>query len=422
MNEKIDLDNDDPLIKEMEGFANKEAKRRQLDLRNPPKNLKEVYKRLDKWLTRYDRNMVDLILAVTLSNKATNTKPLWLFLVGKSADGKSEIVGALKGYYNTELLDQITPNTLATGKTYKNKKVDDLGGKLANSSHILLFSDLASLKSVNPDSKNAIWGQFRELYEGKIYKTTGNATTVKYNNCHVTLIACSTSDIKAEYTISNQLGTREFIYDIISKREDNDEKMKKALEHLEKESEMKKELRETIQGFLSTRTFNKDIKVNDETMEWMYDKCNELATFRASAQFERQTGELRNFVDEEVPTRLIQQMVLLYKSLKSLEKDYPDEKIKTIVSNIVRASGEPIRQKVYHFFKNNPGMEYHMMGLHEELHIGRQTLKKQCEVLTYMDYLVRRVETEQYGANNNLEREIVYYQWKKKKDWFKKEL
>lgn len=432
---RMKLDPNDPIVAEqlkieMKKFVNKEAEKHKnqietilIDLENAPKTLKELYKRISKWLHISDWYMIDIILAVTLSNQASNTKPIWIFLVGHSGDGKSEITMALDLYTNVEVLDKITSNTFVSGMTVKGIRADDLGKTLQNSSHILVFSDLACLKSINVNEKGEIWGQFRELYEGRINKRTGakGAEKTIYNNCHITMIACSTPDIKSEYTIYNQLGTREFSYDIEWTPVDNKKKMKKALEHHEKEKEMKEDLKNIIQGFLMTRKFDDSIEWSEQLENWVMEKCEELALFRASVQFEKITGELRGTVDQEVPTRLIQQIHLLYKSLKSLEKDYPDEKFKDVLRNIVKSSGEPIRQIVYNFFKScSEGEKYHVMGLHERLNYGRRTIKKQCEVLTFAGYLERTVEMEAYGASSQFEREVIYYRWRSREEREKK--
>jgi len=405
----------------MTDFVNGEAKgvktdkRHYLNLSNPPKNLTELYERLSKWLFITDTYRIDLILATVVSNQAKDTKPLWVFTIGQSGDGKSELIGALRDYPDTIFLDQISANTLATGKTYKGKKVPDLGEELNNSSKILIISDLATLKSINKDEKNEIWGQFRELYDGKINKRTGNNTKALYENCHVTLLACTTPDIKEEYCIHNQLGTREFAYEIESKSHNDNEKMNRAIEHLEKEAIMKKDLQETIQSFLSTCKFDKSIIIDSNIMTWIREKCIELSVFRATASFESRTGELRGYVSKEVPTRLVQQITLLYRSLKSIDKNYPDDRFKHMVTNIVNATGNDVRQKIYNFLKERPDEEYNIQMLHEQLLIGRRTIKSQCELLTVMGIFKRLIKTEYYGGNNNLERDVRYYVFAKSK-------
>ena len=386
----------------------------ELDLSKPPENLAEIHERLRKWLFIDDTNRIDLILAAMLSNKEKESKPLWIFIIGQSGDSKSEILTGFKGYPDVIILDRITANTFATGKTHKGKKLPDLGQKLDNSSHIILFSDLACLKSVNKNDKDEIWGQLRELYDGRINKITGNATEAIYNNCHVTLVACSTPDIRDEYSIHNNLGTRELCYEIEGRNESVDEKMLAAIKHLGHETEMKKEIAESVQGFITNREMDMSIQPDEKMLQWLMLKSKELAVMRASGRWEKVTGELAGVYSREVPTRLIQQLLLLYKAFYSLEKDYPIKKFKHIINNIVTASGDSIRQKLFMFFKKlGCDIEYTIEMLHEELNLGKRTIKRQCELLAAMNILDRRFTDETFGVNNNLEHRVCYYRFKR---------
>ena len=53
--------------------------------------------------------------------------------------------------------------------------------------------------------------------------------------------------------------------------------------------------------------------------------------------------------------------------------------------------------------------------LHEQLLVGRKTIKSQCELLTVMGIFTRLIKVEYYGGNNNLEREVRYYVFEKRK-------
>lgn len=391
-----------------------------VDISNPPTDLEDVYKKLRKWLFIDDTYRIDLTLAVALSNKAKDSKPIWIFIIGRSGDGKSELTMGFKNYPDTIILDRITSNTLATGKTHKNKKLHDLGEDLQNGSHIIIFSDLACLKSVNKDEKNEIWGQLRELYDGRINKRTGNDTMCMYDNCHVTLLACSTPDIRDEYSIHNQLGTRELCYEIEGNIESNDEKMLRAISHLGSEAEMKKDIAEIMQSYIAAKNFTMHKPSNELTL-WLFEKCKELSVMRATARFESRTGELSGNVTWEVPTRLIQQFMLLYASFKSLSIDYPEDRFKHIVNNLILSSGELIRQRLYRFFRDNSG-QYCLDDLAEIHPHGRITIKRQCEVLAALKVLKRTFHTEVYGVNSNFERRIRRYEWNGKKETEQQEL
>jgi len=391
--------------------TSKEAKIN-VSIDNPPTSRQELYERLRKWLYINNDNdtfKIDLIVASILSNNARNSKPLWIFLIGKSGDAKSELLMGFNHYPDVIVLDRITANTLTTGKTHKGKKVPDLGETLQNSSHLLLFSDLACLKSINKNDKDEIWGQLRELYDGRLNKRTGNGTIALYDNCHVTLIACSTPDIRDEYSIHNVLGTRELCYEIESDPKDDVPKMMMAITHRGFESEMKKDIAEALQGFTSTRKFDETIEPDDELRDWILNECKELAILRASGRWEKGTGELAGEVTCEIPARLVQQLYLLYASLIAIDENYPIKRYKEIVENMVRASGDVVRQLLLNIFKSNPSVYFSLKMLYEEVNVGKRTIKRQCELMTSLGILEREIRAEEVNSNTGLTSDIIYY-------------
>ena len=72
-----------------------------------------------------DYNRIDIILATALSNQLPGT-PIWLFIVGNSGDWKSAFTCSIEGMPHVIKIDQITKNTLASGK----QGVEDLGMQL----------------------------------------------------------------------------------------------------------------------------------------------------------------------------------------------------------------------------------------------------------------------------------------------------
>lgn len=372
-------------------FINPNITRKQYD--SPPANLTEVYERLHKWFYINDTNRIDLLLATALSNQYKGT-PLWIFFVGASGDLKSGLLTGIEGMPNVRKIDQLTANTLASGKM----DAKDLGSELQDKSTILMFSDLACLTSLNKDEKKKIWAQFRNLYDGQIYKDTGERTEIKYDNCHVTVLACTTSAIKEEYLINAQLGTREIMYDTEPDPREDIEKMKKALEHDGKEKQMKQEVKETMQGFLDKREFDETIQVPDEILYFLFLECEKLKLLRATAPIDWNSGELSNDAEPEVPTRLIKQFQLLYKSLKSLDENYQDNKFKDIIEHIVKSSSDKVRYNIYNIFKSNGSDWLNVVDIQQRMRIGRKAIISQCDLLWNLGSLDRKVEDEQIGG------------------------
>jgi hypothetical protein len=385
--------------------------------------LNNVYETAKKWLgiKDTDTDRIDIILATALSNQIHGT-PVWLFLVGASGDWKTTIVEALTGLPNTKKVDQLTKNTLASGM----KDVDDLGSELANKSTILLFMDLASLTSANKEEKNIIWGQFRTLYDGDIYKRTGSGRNCAYTNCHVTLIACTTQVIRDEILIHAQLGTRELMYDTKAKQEDNNDKMDKAWENEDYEEEMKTELKKIITNFCKWHKIKNDIKISDEIKKFLKSEATRLLILRAGGAVDYINRELINPIEPEVPSRLIKQLKRIYKGLKSLDENYSDEKAKRIISHIIDSSGDKVRQMVLNILMTNEGIEFKIQDIQHKLRIGRTSVKTQLEMLWNMNVLQKEVREERIGAyvtenRNGYEtlmggrvEQIAYYVYKSK--------
>jgi hypothetical protein len=375
--------------------------------------LNDVYSVVEKWLhiRIKDRNRIDVILATKLSEK-TPGPPIWMIIVGNSGDWKSAFARSLVDAPNIIKLDQITENTLASGKKGK-----DLGYELQHADHTLLILDFACFMSMNTDKKDMVWAQFRNLYDGFINKKTGSGVSRAYEDCHITLIGCATDVIKNEILLTAQLGTRELMYDTDADMVDNKFKMKKAVENAKYETKMKLEISRTVNNFLYSHKM-KDVEPNEEMQTFMMDEANRLSVLRASAQFDRQYRELINVVCPEVPTRLIQQFYKLYRALKSLDDNYPDEKVKQIITHIVNSSGDKIRQKIMALLKekNRP---LKVPDIQRELKIGRVAIKMQCEILWNLGLVSRDGIVERIGGTmardgtiyGGITQENFYYEW-----------
>lgn len=380
--------------------------------------LENVYKVTEKYLHVNDRNRIDIILATALTNQLEGT-PIWMFIVGNSGDWKSAFARSLEGVRNVIKVDQITKNTLASGL----KNADDLGGELNQSNKILLFPDLAALTSMNTDEKNSIWGQFRNLYDGFIEKRTGSGIHRKYDGCHVTLIACTTQAIRDEILIHAQLGTRELMYDTKTDTVDNDFKMDKAWENEKFEEKMRKDIQNIVCDFL---TYNKikNIAITKEIKDFLKKEANRLSILRATGMVDRVHKELLNPIYPEVPTRLIKQFKRIYKALKSLDDNYPDEKAKQIIFHIVDSSGNKVRQIVLKVLKDKE-IWLKISEIQQETKLGRKSVKGQLEMLWNLNVIEKEVREERIGGyvsdfdgheirkGGRIE-EIAYYRYRRK--------
>lgn len=361
--------------------------------------LENVYNTVGKYLHINDTKRIDVILATAISNQILGT-PIWMFIVGDSGDWKSAFVRSLEGCKNVLKLDQITKNSLASGM----KDVPDVGQELNQSSTILLFPDLAYLTSLNKDEKNLIWGQFRNLYDGFIEKRVGSGVHKKYDGCHVTLIACTTSVIRDEYLIHAQLGTRELMYDTVADSADDDNKMDMAWDNEEIEEEMIREMHNCVHDFL---TYNKvkNVTISSETKAFLKAECKRLKILRASGPVDRRYKELLHPIHSEVPTRLIKQLKRIYRCLMSLSDDYSEKRAREIITHIVDSSGDTIRQTILTILKEKREW-IKIADIQQSTRLSRVTVKAQLETLWNLRIGVeKKTEDEQVGGYVTSDRE-----------------
>jgi len=358
--------------------------------------LQQIYDVAKKYFYLSDTKRIDIIMATALSNQLPGT-PIWLIVVGASGDTKSSLAVPLGKHPAVIVLDNITPNTLASGK----EDVEDLGSELHDKSKIIIYPDLAALSSKRAEDKAEIWSQNRNLYDGFIYKRTGSGVNKKYDNCHVTMIACSTPSIKDEFIIHAQLGTRELLYDTDANPNDNIEKMKAAWKNEEQEKQMQEEISIILCNFLLTHKVQ-EIEIPPEIETFLQKEANKLTVLRASGTPDRIYREPISPVYPEVPTRLIKQFKRVWMCLKSLDPLYSDEKAKEIISHIVISSGHKTRQLILDLLMNAKKLEEYawkkIPEIQMEIKTSRVAVKEQCETLWNIGVFEKKIEIERIGT------------------------
>lgn len=357
--------------------------------------LKDVHDIYKKNLYIEDTNRIDLVLAVALSSQLEGV-PLWVILVGSSGDMKSVQLNALEGYY-TFYLQKLTSKTLVNGFKEKNK-YPDLAPKLNNK--VVIIRDMATLIKLPPQEKAEIWGQLRDLYDGFAGTTSGMGTDVQYSNLKITLLAGSTPAIDNQVLIHQDLGTRELIYRVKHNKE-KEKVMNKCMENEELEESIKKELNEVTTKFLFNCVI-KRLKPHDMIIYQLQRMAMYLSYMRASAEFDYNNC-LYSDVSPEEPTRIVKQLKRLFICLKSLDKDYPDEKALEILWELVNHSSNQNRVKVFRLLLS--GQELSTSQVADILHLGKSTATRELNVLWNLGFIkLRRQE-----INSNTDRTYDYW-------------
>ena len=205
---------------------------------------------VQKWLLIIDPGAVKLILATIIANRI-DSDPVWLFLLAPSGGGKTEIMNALLKCPDYYSLSQLTPNTFLSG--YKAGKNPDgspreasLLKRLKRGTTIGL-KDFTSILDGNKDAMKEIMGQFREIYDGHMKKTTGTGDEIGWQG-KIGFIAGCTPILEQRISMIGAMGERFLNYKM--KQPTRKLLREKMRSNIGKEGKMRDELQDAVAGYL----------------------------------------------------------------------------------------------------------------------------------------------------------------------------
>lgn len=276
-------------------------------------NRQDLHAELSKVLYIEDFNIVDTIIASTLANSLRIGDPVWLTLIGASSAGKSQYIRPL-AKSNPGLflqIDDLTSNTLISG----NGAADSLIFRIKESG-IISMDDLTVLMSKNAEDRNAILGQLRMIYDGRMTKASGKSKGEGITwTGHCGFIAGSTPSIYRFFAEVADMGERFINYRMKDMDED------KAVDFVMRSGLSSRDMDQKIMQIYTDYHASLMPKVRDVHIP--IDAATEKAIIEIAKAGTRLrtpviTDEREHFVSEfvvpEMPFRVMKQLMNLAKS------------------------------------------------------------------------------------------------------------
>lgn len=172
--------------------------------------LLKMKEEIQKYIYLEDTGVIDVSIASVLANQLKLDSSVWLAIVGESSGGKSQILKPImnsnKEYFIK--IDDLTENTFLSGAA---------GGKhsLLNESRVdnmMVLSDLTVLFSKNKDTRNAILGQFRKIFDGELIKYIGTKEEPLKWQGRMGILAGCTPSIYRYFEEVSDMGERFIFY------------------------------------------------------------------------------------------------------------------------------------------------------------------------------------------------------------------
>lgn len=161
---------------------------------------------LDTYMPGFDKQAPRLLLASILANRSREVrKPVWPMFVGPPSCGKTEMLMPIEGIWDAELISKITDKTLLSGAQTSQgdaSLLDDLGDNF-----ILVIKELSNLLEMRYETRDAVLGQFREVWDGQMSASWGTGKSSDWRGYGV-VVAAMTGAIDKYGSFNSQLGER----------------------------------------------------------------------------------------------------------------------------------------------------------------------------------------------------------------------
>lgn len=171
-------------------------------------NFEDLQEIVDKNMLLADRDVVKMLASFVVCARMPMNPP-WIFLVGPSSGGKSMLLSALEACNGFIPLDDLSPNTFASGMVTVKGSTSLLDQMLPNS--VIVFKDFTTIISKDKENRAVVVAQLRKIYDGDFSKRWGNGQEIKWKG-KLSVLAGVTSKVYSAMYAFADMGERFLMY------------------------------------------------------------------------------------------------------------------------------------------------------------------------------------------------------------------
>lgn len=266
-----------------------------------------------RWLVLEDHLLPVVPLVVAVANRLAGP-PVWLMIVAPPSSGKSEVIRGVNSLAGVRHISSITSSTFASGmipRSGSDKPPSLLERMEQKGQWLLTLKDFGTIQSVQRETRNEIFGQLREIYDGQFDATYGTGVEIDWEG-KLGMLVGATPAVDRQYKWSAELGERFVQFRPVAS--DPEEVALKAVRASDEEAEKNQAIKEAYRT-----AFDKIAPTADcapEFSERRLALVAALARFTAAARrpvrHERGRGGFQ-VLEPEGPARLAKVFAQLYK-------------------------------------------------------------------------------------------------------------
>lgn len=342
-----------------------------------------------------DEGIIKMLMAAVIGHRM-GSSPIWLFIVGASGGGKTEMLNSLSRCYGTTFVSSITPNTFISGMKRPDGGDNSLLTKITNG--IIIFKDFTTLLSMHFEARSAIMSQMREVYDGKFSKFYGNGPGKTWEG-KISVVAGTTDAIHQARELYAAMGERFIMYHLT--QPDRKLVTSRAIDNVPEIVERRKKIAEVVAQYL-----DKEIKWLDENKkprkvpplsDSLKAEIINLADFATLARspVQRDSYSPRREIifknEPEMPTRFAEQLTVLASSFMVMNEAEPEGHLELsdldkrllfkVALDSISIHRRLVLQKLVHY------QEVDTTALAEAMHYPTNTIHRWLEDLAALEII-----------------------------------
>lgn len=260
-----------------------------------------------------DTAVLSLVAAIIIGSKLKNPA-VWLYLVGPSSGGKSELITAFSKVPFVTQISDLTPNTFLSGFASNKKEASLL--KQLGLNFVVVMKDFTTILSKSQESQEAIIAQMREIYDGHMTKYTGTGQVLEWGpEGKGTFVMASTEAIYSVQEKFSDMGTRAINYVLLP--QDRKATTKRALKNAGTLERKREEIQTKMAEFVEDMINNLPAVLPD-LPEDIEDEIIEVADFASTCRSvvkRDYRGEKSLALSAEMPMRMAKQLLAIGQQL-----------------------------------------------------------------------------------------------------------
>jgi len=275
--------------------------------------LSTLKKKMREHLYMEDEDILDVIMAASITNVMQLGQPVWLVVIGAPSSGKTQYIAPLEyaqpaGKQIIHEITDITPNTFLSGSiTSKNKDFEPSLLKRIGDHGILLFPDLTALFSKEAQTLHEILGQLRHIYDGHLTKMTGNQEPITWKG-KLGIIGASTASLYRHFEDIADMGERFMYYRM--KPADVDKSVDKSLSRTLYGQALDEHIGELYKEYISDviQSKTQEPTFTEEDNRKIKEMAKLASVIRTSVHVNERTQEVDRIPESEMPMRTALQL------------------------------------------------------------------------------------------------------------------